>query len=183
MPLGPRSLLGLANLHGAVLPVVGLRRLLGFADVPLDDAMRVIVIDRGAPVGFVVDRIENLLALPADRIEKDDAGAGSIDPDLLDGVIKGAEGESTIKILNPQRLLRDEFSQLGVSGSRAVVSVSARPRLRYQPLQHLNGRCRWSVLTWANRNMRCHSIASGKSSNCRSTFPRCRARKPPFSAS
>jgi purine-binding chemotaxis protein CheW len=122
MPLGPRSLLGLANLHGAVLPVVGLRRLLGFPDVPPDDIMRVIVIHGGAPVGFVVDRVENLLALSADRIEKD--GAGSIDPDILDGVIKGVEGESTIKILNPRRLLRDEFSRLGVSGSRAVAEVS-----------------------------------------------------------
>ncbi len=120
MPLAPRSLLGLANLHGAVLPVVGLRRLLNLPDVSLDEAMRVIVIDRGSPVGFVVDRIDNLFAHPADRVEKDDAGAGSIDPEILDGIIKGAEGESTIKILNPQRLLRDEFSQLGGSGSRAT---------------------------------------------------------------
>jgi purine-binding chemotaxis protein CheW len=124
MPLGPRSLHGLANLHGVVLPVVGLRRLLGLADVALDQAMRVIVTDRGAPVGFVVDRIDNLLSVPADRVENDDAGAGSIDPGLLDGIIRGAEGESTIKILNPQRLLRDEFSQLGVSGSRAAAAVS-----------------------------------------------------------
>jgi purine-binding chemotaxis protein CheW len=124
MPLGPRSLLGLANIHGAVLPVVGLRRLLGLPDAPLDDVVRVIVIDRGSPVGFVVDRIEDLAALPADRIEKDDAGAGSVDPEVLDGIIKGAEGESTIKILNPHRLLRDEFSHLGVSDSRAAAGSS-----------------------------------------------------------
>jgi purine-binding chemotaxis protein CheW len=140
MPLGPRSLLGLANVHGAVLPVVGLRRLLGFPDVPLDDIMRVIVIDRGAPVGFVVDRVENLLALPADRIEKDDAGAGSIDPDILDGVIRGIEGEGTIKILNPQRLLRDEFSQLGVSGSRAVAEVSVSAAAALLPAAATPGR-------------------------------------------
>ena len=49
MPLGPRSLLGLANLRGVVLPVVSLRLLLGFPDASADDATRVIVIDRGAP--------------------------------------------------------------------------------------------------------------------------------------
>ena len=76
MPLGPLSLLGLANLHGAVLPVVGLRQLLGLPELPLGQAMRVIVINRGSPVGFVVDRIERLVALPANLIEKDDAGAG-----------------------------------------------------------------------------------------------------------
>ena len=116
MPLGPRSLLGLANLHGVVLPVVGLRQLLGLPDVPLDDAMRVIVINRAAPCRIRVDRIESLSRFRRIGSREDDAGAGSIDPDVLDGVIRGAEGDSTIKILNPQRLLRDEFSRLGLSG-------------------------------------------------------------------
>jgi purine-binding chemotaxis protein CheW len=124
MPFGPPSLLGLANLHGRVLPVFGLRRLLGLLDEPLDDAMRVIVISRGAPIGFVVDRVESLAVLPADRIEKYDAGAGFIDPEVLDGVIKGPEGDSTIKILDPRRLLRDEFSQLGLSKTHALSGVS-----------------------------------------------------------
>ena len=127
MPLAPQSLVGLANLHGVVLPVVDLRRLLGLPGAPLDEAARVIVIARGARVGYVVDRIDGLVALPAGRLEKDDAGAGSIDPALLDGIIKGAEGESTVKILNPTRILRDEFSQLGVSGRSAssAAAVSA----------------------------------------------------------
>jgi purine-binding chemotaxis protein CheW len=124
MPLAPRSLLGLANLRGAVLPVVGLRRLLGFPDTMSDEARRVIVINRGAFVGFVVDRIEDLVAVAADRIEKDDAGAGSVDPDLLDGVVKGGEGDGTIKILNPLRLLRDEFVPLGVSGPRSATRAA-----------------------------------------------------------
>ena len=127
MPLAPRSLLGLANLRGVVLPVVSLRRLLALPDLPASDATRVIVIDRGAPVGLVVDRIDDLLALAAERVEQDDAGAGDIDPELLDGVVKGAEGESTIRILNPQRLLRDEFARLGISGPRPLgrASISA----------------------------------------------------------
>jgi purine-binding chemotaxis protein CheW len=123
MPLAPRSLLGLANLRGAVLPVVGLRHLLGFSDTASDEARRMIVINRGAFVGFVVDRIKDLVAVAADRIEKDDAGAGSVDPDLLDGVVKGAEGDGTIKILNPLRLLRDEFARLGVPGPRSATRV------------------------------------------------------------
>jgi purine-binding chemotaxis protein CheW len=124
MPLGPRSLLGLANLHGVVLPIVGLRRLLGLPEISIDDAMRVIVVDRGAPVGFLVDRIVNLAAVASDRLENDDAGAGGMDPDLLDGTIKGAEGVSTIKILNPERLLRSEFSQVGAAPQRASKGAS-----------------------------------------------------------
>jgi purine-binding chemotaxis protein CheW len=142
MPLAPRSLLGLANLRGVVLPVVNARHLLAFEDAPVDEKTRVIVIDRGAPVGFVVDRIDRLLTLPANRIEADDAGSGSVDPDLLDGVIKGAEGESTTKILNSQRLLRDEFIQLGISGRRSAtrVSVSAGRSgpISEEPRQHVS---------------------------------------------
>lgn len=119
MPLAPPSLVGLANLHGVILPVVDLRQLVGLPDAPVDESARVIVIARGAPVGYVVDRIEGLIAIPADRIKISDSGAGSIDPDIVDAVIKGAEGESTIKILDPIRILRDKFGQLGVSGQRA----------------------------------------------------------------
>ena len=125
MPLAPRSLLGLANLHGSVLPIVGLRRLLGLSEVPLNESARVIVVDRGAPVGFVVDRIDRLFAVPAGRIEKGDAGAGEVDPALVDGIIKGAEGEDTVKILKPARLLRDEFSRLGVSRERVPSATTA----------------------------------------------------------
>ena len=119
MPLGPRSLLGLANLRGVILPVIALRHLLHLPELLPDETTRVIVIARGASVGFVVDRIDNLLALPTNRLERDDAGAGSVDPDLLDGIIKGAELDGTIKILNPQRLLRDEFARLGAQSPRA----------------------------------------------------------------
>jgi purine-binding chemotaxis protein CheW len=130
MPLAPNCLMGLANLRGLVIPVVNLRRLLGFAATQVDDAARVIVIDGGAPVAFVVDRIEALLTLSSARVEKDDAGAGSVDPDLLDGIIKGAEGDSTIKVLNPHRLLRDEFSRLGASAPRpaSAVLIGGAPR-------------------------------------------------------
>jgi purine-binding chemotaxis protein CheW len=139
MPLGPKSLLGLANLRGMVLPVVDIRPLLGLPAAPLDDTARVIVIDGGAPVALVVDRIEALRTLSAERVDKDDAGAGSVDPELLDGVVKGAEGHSTIKILNPRRLLRDEFSRLGVSEPRTAsgISISAGASIATAPEQQL----------------------------------------------
>ncbi len=120
MPLAPPSLLGVANLHGVVLPVVDLRRLLHLSESPLDEATRVIIIDAGAPVGFVVDRVDNLVVIASHRIEQSDAGAGAINPAFLAGIVKGAEGESTIRILHPKHLLRDEFSQLAASRQRAT---------------------------------------------------------------
>lgn len=123
MPLAPASLLGLANLRGTVLPVVSLRRLLGLPEAAADEAARVIVIEHGSAVGFAVDRIDGLVALAAD-LDHDGAGAGTVDPDLLEGVVKGAEGDGPIKILNPSRLLRDEFARIGTIGSAAAARVS-----------------------------------------------------------
>jgi purine-binding chemotaxis protein CheW len=124
MPLAPPSLLGLANLRGVVLPVVSLRQLLNLPDAPASEATRVIVLAGDAPVGLVVDHVDHLLTLASDLIEKDEAGAGSLDPDLLEGSVKGVEGDSPTKILDPQRLLRDQFVRLGVGGARAQTPLS-----------------------------------------------------------
>jgi purine-binding chemotaxis protein CheW len=125
MPLAPPSLLGLANLRGAVLPVVGARSLLGLPETQADAATRIIVVNQA--VGFVVDRVENLVAVGADRLETAEAGAGAVDPGLLDGVIKGREGDGTVRILNPQRLLGDAFARLGArhQGPRGAAAAAA----------------------------------------------------------
>jgi purine-binding chemotaxis protein CheW len=120
MPLVPASLLGLANLRGIVLPVIGLRALLHLPALGVNEQTRIVVMRGEAPVGFVVDRVDRLWTLAANRVEHDDSGAGTIDPALLDGVIKGGEGESTIKILNPAGLLSGQFTQLGVSAKRTA---------------------------------------------------------------
>lgn len=52
-------------------------------------------------VGFVVDSIRGLLAVATDRLETDDTGVDADGSVRLDGVIKGAEGESPIKLLSP----------------------------------------------------------------------------------
>lgn len=59
VPLGPSSLVGVANLRGAVMPVVSLRVLLGGkGDTPAN--ARVVVIDRGSPIGLVIDKVAAL---------------------------------------------------------------------------------------------------------------------------
>lgn len=138
MPLAPPSLLGLANLRGTVLPVVSLRRLLGFPDVHADDATRVVVIERRAPFGFVVDRVETLRAVAAAQISVDRAGSGRLDPELLNGVIKGDEGAGAIKIVNPDRMLRGKFDRIGIAAApvRAQGATAATPQTQVaEPLQ------------------------------------------------
>ena len=141
MPLVPPSLLGLANLRGLVLPVVSLRALLRLPEIEANELTRVIVMRGDVPVGFVVERVDRLLTLAADRVEKDDSGAGTIDPALLDGVVKGGEGESPIKVLSPSRLLSGQFVNLGLAATSAASSarlaVSPSAGLLIQPLVSL----------------------------------------------
>jgi purine-binding chemotaxis protein CheW len=124
MPLVPPSLLGLANLRGTVLPVINLRALLHLPHHNESEQTRVIVLRGDAPVGFVVDRVERLVSIAGSQLEQEDAGAGTLDPALLEGVIKGAESQSTIKVLSPSRLLSGQFAQLGVSATRAATRPS-----------------------------------------------------------
>ena len=124
MPLVPPALVGLANLRGVVLPVVSLRALLQMPDIAANELTRVIVMRGDASVGFVVDGIDRLLAITADQLQKDDVGAGAIDPALLDGIIKGAEGESPIKLLSPSRLLGGQFVRLGMSSTPTASPTS-----------------------------------------------------------
>jgi purine-binding chemotaxis protein CheW len=121
MPLVPPCLLGLANLRGVVVPVMSLRILLRLPDLEANEQSRVVILHGDAPVGLVIDRIERLMRITTDQLEPHEAGAD--EATALDGVVKDAEGERTIKILNPPRLLAGRFVQLGVPTSRAV----ARP--------------------------------------------------------
>ena len=111
VPRSPKSLAGLANLRGTVLPVADLRRLLRFADAPPGAGARVVVLDRGFPVGLMVDGMTSLVSVAADRVEPPGEVAADLDPALLQGVFKTADESSVIRILDPDALLRRDFGQ------------------------------------------------------------------------
>ncbi|MBB4196847.1 chemotaxis protein CheW [Rhodoblastus sphagnicola] len=124
MPLCPASLEGLANLRGVVLPVVNLRRAFNFAEKPADDATRVVVLDYGRPVGLVVDRMANVVTIEKERIEPASAIRSALDAEVLDGLIRDADGRSVLMILDCQAIFRREFggdgqfSEAGESAGR-----------------------------------------------------------------
>jgi purine-binding chemotaxis protein CheW len=125
VPLSPGSLLGLANLRGTVLPVLNLRDVLSFPQALHDDATRVVVLDQGHPIGFVVDRMANVVTVEAERIEPAASLRGTVDTDLLSGMIKDVGGGSMVMILDAVQLVRREFSAIAAGGPAA--SGFARP--------------------------------------------------------
>ncbi|HEY8381023.1 MAG TPA: chemotaxis protein CheW [Microvirga sp.] len=81
VPLGPASLLGLTNLRGMVIPVVSLHALLGGSGTPSGHG-RIVVVDRGAPVGIMIDKVASLAqAGPRDGVAE---GTGSTPQRTLD---------------------------------------------------------------------------------------------------
>jgi purine-binding chemotaxis protein CheW len=111
VPRSPKSLAGLANLRGTVLPVADLRRLMRFADAPPSDDARVVVLDRAFPIGFKVDGTASLVNVPVSRIEPPDQVGSGIDPTMLRGLFRSAGGSGTTRIIDPDALLRRDFGQ------------------------------------------------------------------------
>jgi purine-binding chemotaxis protein CheW len=121
VPRSPKSLAGLANLRGTVLPVADLRKLMRFADAPPSEEARVVVLDRGFPIGFKVDGMASLVSVEASRIERPDQGGSGIDPAMLRGMFHATGGAGTTRILDADALLRRDFGQ-----RRAAAGVPAR---------------------------------------------------------
>lgn len=130
VPLAPPSLDGLANLRGKVLPIVSLRRIFGFEEHEYDDATRAVVIDIGQPLGFVVDRVASVVGVEASQIEGVGSIHGTVNTDLLSGLIKDVGGHAMVMVLDFTKLIAQEFAELASmsksTGISASQSVSAR---------------------------------------------------------
>jgi purine-binding chemotaxis protein CheW len=111
VPLGPPSLEGLANLRGRVLPVVSLRQCCQMEQTGHDETTRVIVVDGGVPLGFVVDRVSSVISIDPQQVESAEAVQSTVNSDVLVGVIKSGDGEMTT-VLDVDRLIGSQFSRL-----------------------------------------------------------------------
>lgn len=120
VPLSPPTLEGLSNLRGKVLPIVSLRRALGFDERAADDSSRAVVIDIGQPMGFVVDRVASVVGVDSSKIEGVDGIGGTVNTDLLSGLIKDVGGYPMVMVLNFEKLIAREFAQLAALSNAAA---------------------------------------------------------------
>jgi purine-binding chemotaxis protein CheW len=119
LPLAPRTLDGLANLRGRVLPIINLRRLFGCDERENDDATRALVINLGQPLGFVVDRVASVVTIEPGEIEAADSIQSIVAADYLTGVIKRARpdgGHDMLLSIDFARLIEGQFSHVGGAG-------------------------------------------------------------------
>jgi purine-binding chemotaxis protein CheW len=111
VPQSPKSLLGVANLRGAVLPLASLRALLGRQEAAASPTARAIVLDGAAPVALAVDSVDALITLDADKVETRQAQLSADKGELLRGAFRAGVGDDIAKILDVKSLLDADFVQ------------------------------------------------------------------------
>ncbi|MET0281980.1 MAG: chemotaxis protein CheW [Steroidobacteraceae bacterium] len=131
VPQGPPALLGIANLRGAVLPVAGLRELLGLEPQRGSDA-RAIVLDIGAPVALVVDAVASLASATEEEVQSRHKEVSAEGAEVLLGAF-AAGGHQVAKILDINSLLAAAFTQRARPPATGPRSTAARRAQAAQP--------------------------------------------------
>jgi purine-binding chemotaxis protein CheW len=147
VPQAPRALIDVANLRGAVLPIVSLRPLLDLEGA-LGFASRAIVLEGAAPVAIVVDSIDALVTIGAERIETRAAQLSVERGERLNGAFPLDDGQDAAKIRDVQALLAEAFA-------RRTRHRPRRRRARRSSLSTSRARNSLSISALCRRSSRC----------------------------
>lgn len=125
VPQAPRSLMGLANLRGSVIPVASARALLGRDDVLSTGASRLIVLDGTSAVALAVDEVSSLVRIARDKVKTAEADVAAETGERLRGVFEN--NSDVVKILDIPELLRQAFAHsAAIRQTAAGTSMTAR---------------------------------------------------------
>src|SRR4029079_13981322 len=126
VPHAPRSLMGLINLRGSVIPVASVRALLGKEGATTTPASRLIVLDGASPVALAVDEVTNLVRIAPEKVKIAEADVASESGEYLRGVFE--DSSHVTKILDIQELLRRAFAQIVPKRQAMAAAVGANPQ-------------------------------------------------------
>lgn len=109
VPQSPPEVEGVINLRGKIIPVVDLRKRFGMEPTERGDASRIIVVEvHGRTLGFVVDKVNEVLRISSKIVEPAPAMACSIQSDFIEGV--GKLQDRLLILLNLQKLFGAEMA-------------------------------------------------------------------------
>ncbi len=89
IPNAPDFIEGVINLRGKIIPIVDLRKRLGFINRQYDKSTRIIVVELdGLVLGFIVDSVSEVLRISENTVEPPPSMVSGIDSEYIDGVGK-----------------------------------------------------------------------------------------------
>lgn len=107
IPNASESIKGVINLRGKIIPVVDLRKKLGFIEKPHDKSTRIIVVECDSIIlGFIVDSVSEVLRIPENTIEPPPSVVSGISSEFIEGI--GRINERLFILLNLNRLFGEE---------------------------------------------------------------------------
>ena len=145
VPKTPASVEGVANLRGTLLPIINLRCHFGMPPAERNDDMRAVVVEAdGRLAGLVVDRVSEVIRVPAACIEPPPAtsGDGQTHP-WLQGVAKLCEGQRLILLLDVDKLIPSSDVTQTVTRSAHVTTAA-----RQQQTVHAGSQSSQQVVTF-----------------------------------
>jgi len=123
VPQAPRSLMGLINLRGSVVPVASVRALLGRESATTTPTSRLIVLDGASTVALAVDEVTSLVRIAPDKVKTAEADVASESGEYLQGVFE--DSSHVTKILDIRELLRRAFAQITPNRQTIAAAVGA----------------------------------------------------------
>jgi purine-binding chemotaxis protein CheW len=89
IPNAPPFVEGVINLRGKIIPIVDLRKRLGFEGRPFDKSTRIIVVELdGVVLGFIVDSVSEVLRISDATVEPPPPLVSGIESEYIEGVGK-----------------------------------------------------------------------------------------------
>jgi purine-binding chemotaxis protein CheW len=114
VPQSPEDVEGVINLRGKIIPVIDLRRRFGMAPSQRSESSRIIVVEvAGRVLGFMVDRVQEVLRIDSGIVEPAPAMVCSIDSDYLAGV--GKLADRLIILLDLDKLFQNTLTTTAVA--------------------------------------------------------------------
>jgi purine-binding chemotaxis protein CheW len=99
------DLVGIVNLRGQIVPVVDLAHRLSFARGPVDDAARIVVLERrGVLAGLLVSAVTEVATLPDEKLERLATPFNEISDAALCGMTR--HGGAFVVLLDADALVR-----------------------------------------------------------------------------
>lgn len=89
IPNAPDYVEGAINLRGNTIPIINLRKKLGFNAASTGESTRIVVVElKKAVVGFIVDSVSSVLRIPTDTIEPPPSIISNMESHYMKGVGK-----------------------------------------------------------------------------------------------